>query len=163
MRIIIAITLVFAIAACVSVGNRSSSLESKLPNEPLVDRLRFFHGSDVRPRSIYAFHISENDVFIARPDGLTYTVSFDDCPELKRGLNSLKIATTASLIIAAGLAEPNISNEIVMDGPTYELVFYSRQISGLIELKSDGNARNASEWIDAALSIRQIEESCSDS
>ncbi len=165
MKSAIRVLILVALAGCAAVTPGPPALDAYLPDEPIVDDFRFFHGGGPWPRFIYAFHLTESKINVARqgrPDPEVYTLEFDDCPELQNGLSNLKRAVEKDLRVAAGVDEPATTDVIVVDGPTYELEFYSREISGEVAFKGGDNAQLVSGWIDAALEVRGIAESCRD-
>ncbi len=155
--------ILVALTGCTSSSHRPPSLDAYLPEGPFVDEFRFFHGGGPWPRFIYAFHLSSYEITVARkgtPTPTVYTIKVGDCPPLSRGIEKLRDAVQSDHRIAAGLVPGKPLDEVILDGPVYELEFYSREMFGSVSFEAGSNSQRVVAWIDAALEIRSIEENC---
>lgn len=152
----------FAAAGCTSTGSTRHSLEPLLP-ETEPDNVRFFHGSWIRPDSIYAFHLTESGIYVADPligESEAQVITADDCPMLKQAYKELVVAITESVKIASGEIAIDEPDEIILDGPDYRVEFWSRISSTTVVLQGGSNAQLVTPWVDSAYQVRAIADEC---
>lgn len=154
-----AVGLLLTLSACAGGSSYGRSLEYLLPD--YVEAFRFYHGGSWTPRSIYAFDLTDSYIVVARnTEKKPYGIAFTDCSELAVGLQRLEDAVKADMKIVAGIAPRTLTDVVVVDGPVYELHVDARAINTEIRLWGGGNAQLVAGWVDAALEVRRIEESC---
>lgn len=164
MRVTWTLSTLILIGGCVSASSRMQSLAPILPEwEP--ESFRYFHGSWIRPDSIYAFQLSERTLHVvdaSNGDPVLHQFSLDDCPQIPLGFRQLKAALLQTARIASGEIAVDEPSEIVMDGPDYRIEFWSRDASTALTLEGNGNSQLASPWVDAAHGVRAIGDECID-